>query len=128
MTSEEKVVELENKISELENKINMINAQNQICKKDTNLIELLISLRDLSLITSDYICGLSKFIFYHNLNEDVDRIKNLQAIVAMARSNVFKDSKIRCSCNEEAVRCIVKSIEIKKGFDTLSPYYPWNCI
>ena len=68
MTSEEKVVELENKISELENKISMINAQNQICKKDTNLIELLISLRDLNLITSDYTCRLSKFIFYQICN------------------------------------------------------------
>lgn len=128
MTSEEKVVKLENKISELENKINMINAQNQICKKDTNLIELLIQLRDLNLITSDYTCRLSKFIFYHNLNGDVDRIKNLQAIVVMAKANVFKDSKFRCYCNEEVVRCIVQSLEIKKSSATLSPYYPWECI
>lgn len=125
--SEEKVVELENKISELENKINMINAQNQICKKNTNLIELLISLRDLNLITSEYTCKLSNFIFNHNLNEDVDRIKNLQAIVVMGISNVFENSEIRCSCNVEAVNCIVNSIEIK-GFNTISPYYPWSCI
>lgn len=128
MTSEEKVVELENKISELENKINAINIQNQIYKKDTNLIDLIILLRDLNLITSEYTCKLSKFIFHFNLNGDVDRIKNLQSIVVMAKSNVFKDSKISCFCNEEAVRCIVKSLEIKEGFDTKSPSYPWECI
>lgn len=122
---ETEIVELKNKINELENKINMINAQNQVYKKDTNLVELLISLRDLNLITSDYTYRLSKFILNHDLNEDDIRIKKLQSIITMAISKVFETSQIKCSCNVDAVICIVQSLIIK-GFDIISPCYPWE--
>lgn len=122
---ETEIFELENKINELEDRPDCTNIRNKIYKKDITAVELIILLRDLNLITSDYACTLSRFIIEYDLNEDIDRIKRLQAINIMGASKVFENFKFRCECNEEAVKVIIQSIKLDNFYQT-RPIYPWE--